>query len=228
MIPVTKTYLPSQKLYQDILKKSWDKQWITNRGDLVKELENKIKNQYKINNLFTTSNGTIPIQIALKAMGIKGEVITTPFSYVATTAAIVWENCTPIFVDIHPEYLTIDEAKIEDAITSKTSAILATHVYGNPCNIDAIDAIAKKHNIKVNANNNQGIILACANNHLDVVKYLISLPEKHGIKLNANNNYGIYLASESGHLDMVKYLISLPKEYGIKLNTNNKYLYYFE
>ena len=95
------------------------------------------------------SNGTLPIQIALKAYGKGGEVITTPFSYVATTASIVWEHCTPIFVDIHPEYLTIDETKIEAAITDKTTCILATHVYGNPCNVEAIEAIAKKHNLKV-------------------------------------------------------------------------------
>ncbi|MNR17304.1 dTDP-4-amino-4,6-dideoxy-D-glucose transaminase [compost metagenome] len=82
-------------------------------------------------------------------MGNKGEIITTPFSYVATTAAIVWENCTPVFVDIHPEYLTIDETKIEEAITSNTTAILATHVFGNPCNVDAIEAIAKKYDLKV-------------------------------------------------------------------------------
>jgi len=82
-------------------------------------------------------------------LGNGGEIITTPFSYVATTAAIVWENCTPVFVDIHPDYLTIDETKIEAAITSRTTCILATHVFGNPCNIEAIETIARKHNLKV-------------------------------------------------------------------------------
>ena len=91
----------------------------------------------------------MPLQIALKVLAGNGEVITTPFSYVATTAAIVWENCTPVFVDIHPEYLTIDETKIEAAITEKTTAILATHVFGNPCNVEEIDRIAKKHGLKV-------------------------------------------------------------------------------
>ena len=88
----------------------------------------------------------MPLQIAIKALGLTGEIITTPFSYVATTSSIVWEGCTPVFVDIHPEYLTIDETKIEAAITPKTSAILATHVFGNPCDVEAIEAIAKKHN----------------------------------------------------------------------------------
>jgi len=91
----------------------------------------------------------VPIQIALKLLGKHGEIITTPFSYVATSAAIVWENCTPVFVDINPDYLTIDETKIEAAITSKTTCILATHVFGNPCNIEAINTIAQKHNLKV-------------------------------------------------------------------------------
>ena len=95
------------------------------------------------------NNGTIPIQIALKILGGNGEIITTPFSYVATTSSIIWENCVPVYVDIHPEFLTIDENKIEAAITSKTRAILATHVFGNPCNVVLIEKIAKKHNLKV-------------------------------------------------------------------------------
>jgi dTDP-4-amino-4,6-dideoxygalactose transaminase len=102
-----------------------------------------------VSNIIIMNNGTIPLQIALKLLGKGGEIITTPFSYVATTAAIVWENCTPIFVDIHPDYLTIDETKIEAAITEKTTCILATHVFGNPCNIEAIEAIANKYNLKV-------------------------------------------------------------------------------
>ena len=149
MIPVTKTFLPPIEEYNAILKRAWDKQWITNRGDLVIELEEKLKNHLKIKNIIITNNGTVPLQIALKLLGNCGEIITTPFSYVATTAAIVWENCKPFFVDIHPDYLTIDETKIEAAITSKTTAILATHVFGNPCNVEIIEMIAKKHNLKV-------------------------------------------------------------------------------
>ena len=113
------------------------------------ELEEKLKKYLAVSNILVMNNGTIPIQIALKLMGNGGEIITTPFSYVATTAAIVWENCTPVFVDIHPDYLSIDETKIEAAITDKTTCILATHVFGNPCNIEAIEIIAKKHNLKV-------------------------------------------------------------------------------
>lgn len=148
-IPVTKTFLPPIEEYQAQAKRAFDNQWLTNRGELVLELEEKLKIYLETDNIIITNNGTIPLQIALKLLGKKGEIITTPFSYVATTAAIVWENCTPVFVDIHPEYLTIDETKIEEAITSNTTAILATHVFGNPCNVEAIDVIAKKHNLKV-------------------------------------------------------------------------------
>ena len=149
MINVTKTFLPPQDQYNTILKRAWDKSWMTNRGVLVKELEEKLKAYLGVPNIIATTNGTLPLQIAIKALQLKGEVITTPFSYVATTSSIVWECCIPVFVDIHPEYLTIDETKIEAAITSRTTAILATHVFGNPCHIEAIDTIAKKHNLKV-------------------------------------------------------------------------------
>lgn len=149
MIPVTRTFLPNIEEYKAILQRAWDKQWITNRGELVLELEEKLKAFLDVRNIIITNNGTVPLQIALKLLGNGGEIITTPFSYVATTASIVWENCKPVFVDIHPEYLTIDETKIEEAITDKTTAILATHVFGNPCDVEAIEAIANKHNLKV-------------------------------------------------------------------------------
>lgn len=149
MINVTKTYFPPLDDYIFQLERIWKNEWLTNRGELVKELEVKLKAYLDIDNIIIMNNGTIPLQIALKLLAKNGEVITTPFSYVATTAAIIWENCTPVFVDIHPEFLTIDETKIEDAITDKTTCILATHVFGNPCNIEAIESIAKKHNLKV-------------------------------------------------------------------------------
>lgn len=149
MINVTKTFLPLQEEYNAILKRAWDNGWITNRGILVKELEAKLAEYLKIPNIIATTNGTLPLQIAIKALKLKGEIITTPFSYVASTSSIVWEGCKPIFVDIHSEYLSIDETKIEAAITKDTSAILATHVFGNPCNIEAIEIIAKKYNLIV-------------------------------------------------------------------------------
>lgn len=149
MINVTKTFLPPQAEYNAVLKRAWDNNWITNRGELARELEEKLKSSLNVSNILLMTNGTLPLQIAIKALDLKGEIITTPFSYVATTSSIVWENCKPIFVDIHPDFLTIDESKIEDAITEKTSAILATHVFGNPCNIEVIERIAKKYDLKV-------------------------------------------------------------------------------
>jgi dTDP-4-amino-4,6-dideoxygalactose transaminase len=151
MINVTKTFLPPINDYSVQVQRAWDKEWLTNRGGLLLELEGKLKDYLSLNEgkLIIMNNGTTPLQIALKLLGHGGEVITTPFSYVATTAAIVWENCTPVFVDINPEYLTIDENKIESAITERTTCILATHVFGNPCNIEAIEVIARKHNLNV-------------------------------------------------------------------------------
>lgn len=149
MIHVTKTFLPPIEEYNAQITRVWKNEWLTNRGELILELEEKLKKYLSVDNILITNNGTVPIQIALKLLGNNGEIITTPFSYVATSAAIVWENCTPVFVDINSEYLTIDESQIEAAITTKTTCILATHVFGNPCNIEAINAIAKKHNLKV-------------------------------------------------------------------------------
>jgi dTDP-4-amino-4,6-dideoxygalactose transaminase len=149
MINVTKTFFPPIEEYHFQVERIWKNQWLTNRGELVLELEEKLKNFLQTNSILITNNGTVPIQIALKLLGNGGEIITTPFSYVATTASIVWENCIPVFVDIHPEYLTIDETKIEAAITSKTTAILATHVFGNPCAVEKIEQIAQKHHLKV-------------------------------------------------------------------------------
>jgi dTDP-4-amino-4,6-dideoxygalactose transaminase len=149
MINITKPFLPPQEEYNEYISGIWKRNWLTNNGPLVNDLELKLKEYLKINHLLFLNNGTIAIQIAIKALELKGEIITTPFSYVATTSSIVWENCQPVFVDIHPDTLNIDPALIEAAITPKTSAILATHVYGNPCDIDAIELIAKKHKLKV-------------------------------------------------------------------------------
>ncbi|MES2588235.1 MAG: DegT/DnrJ/EryC1/StrS family aminotransferase [Bacteroidota bacterium] len=149
MINVTKTFLPPLEEYTAFLERIWESKWLTNRGELVLELEEKLKNFLKVPNILIMNNGTIPLQIALKLVGEKSEIITTPFSYVATSSAIVWENCTPVFVDIDLEHLTIDETKIEEKITPNTSAILATHVFGNPCHVEAIEKIVKKHKLKV-------------------------------------------------------------------------------
>jgi dTDP-4-amino-4,6-dideoxygalactose transaminase len=148
-VNVTKTFLPPFEEYTAMLKTAWDKGWITNNGALLQELEHELKRYLDVKNLLVCSNGTIALQMALKALNITGEVITTPFSYAATTTAILWENCTPVFVDINSNNFCIDATKITAAITNKTRAILATHVYGYPCDVEAIEKIALKHNLKV-------------------------------------------------------------------------------
>ena len=149
MIPITKPFTPPIEEYQELLKGIWQRNWLTNNGPLVNDLELKLKRYLKLKHLLFVSNGTLALQIALRALNITKEVITTPFSYVATTSSIVWEGCTPVFVDIDPETFNIDPTKIEAAITSDTQAILATHCFGNPCDVEAIEQIAKKHNLKV-------------------------------------------------------------------------------
>lgn len=149
MINVTKPFLPPLGEYERYVKDIWKREWLTNNGPLVNELELKLKEYLDVPHLFYVGNGTIALQIAIKALGLKGEILTTPFSFVATTSSIVWEGCTPVFVDIHPDTLNINPALIEAAITPQTTAILATHVYGNPCDVEAIKVIADKYKLKV-------------------------------------------------------------------------------
>ncbi|HET8886997.1 MAG TPA: DegT/DnrJ/EryC1/StrS family aminotransferase [Salinimicrobium sp.] len=149
MIPVTKPFLPPKAEYEQYLSKIWKSQWLTNMGPLANDLELKLKEHLKVTHLLFVTNGTVALQMAIKALGLKGEIITTPFSFIATTSSIVWEGCKPVFVDIDKDSLNIDPTKIEAAITEKTTAILATHVYGNPCDVEAIEKIAKKHDLKV-------------------------------------------------------------------------------
>jgi dTDP-4-amino-4,6-dideoxygalactose transaminase len=149
MIPVTKPFLPPIQEYEQYLKDIWKRNWLTNNGPLVNELELKLKEFLGLKHLLFVTNGTIALQLAIKALGLNGKIITTPFSYVATTSSIVWEGCEPVFVDIDRETCNIDPRKIEEAITSDTVAILATHVYGNPCDVEAIDKIARAKNLKV-------------------------------------------------------------------------------
>lgn len=149
MIPVTKPFLPSLATFQSYIDCIWTRQWLTNNGPLVNELELKLRTYLNLPYALYVTNGTIALQLAIKALALKGEIITTPFSFVATTSAIVWQGCKPVFVDIDEQTLNIDPSKIEAAITPRTTAILATHVFGNPCHIEAIDAIAKRYKLKV-------------------------------------------------------------------------------
>jgi len=149
MIYVTKPFLPPLDEYIQYLQQIWASNQLTNNGPLVRELEDKLKEFLGAKHLFFVSNGTIALQIAIKTLGLKGEIITTPFSYVATTSSIVWEGCKPVFVDIDPHTLCLDSSNIEASITGRTIAILPTHVYGNPCDVEHIQTIADQYGLKV-------------------------------------------------------------------------------
>lgn len=149
MIPVTKTFLPGIGEYEALLAGIWASGQITNNGPLCQRLAGQLEAALGVTNLELVSNGTLALQLAIKALDLAGEIITTPYSYVATTSSILWEGCAPVFVDIDAKTFCIDPELIEVAITPRTSAILATHVYGYPCAVDAIQAIADRHGLKV-------------------------------------------------------------------------------
>jgi len=148
-INVTKTYLPPLEEYVGHLEEIWSKGWITNHGEAVTRLEKALKEYLGVKHLFLVVNGTVALQIALKALDLKGEIITTPFSYVATTSSIVWQNCVPVFADIEPDTLTIDIDKVKKAINENTTAVMATHVYGNSADIEALDRLAREYGLNV-------------------------------------------------------------------------------
>ncbi|SMO35459.1 hypothetical protein SAMN06265379_101223 [Saccharicrinis carchari] len=148
-IYVTQPSLAPLEEYTALLKGVWERGILTHNGPLVQQLENDICSTLDIPHFVAVSNGTIALQMAIKALELKGEIITTPFTWIATVSAIKWEGCTPVFCDIDPETLNIDPAKIEALITDNTVGIMPVHVFGNPCDMDAIESIAKKHKLKV-------------------------------------------------------------------------------
>jgi dTDP-4-amino-4,6-dideoxygalactose transaminase len=148
-IPVTRTTLPPLEEFVRQLESIWETGQLTNNGPLVHRLASEIQSYLDIDNLQLLGNGTLAIQLAIRAFGLTGEIITTPYSYVATTNAILWEGCKPVFVDIDPQSFCIDPKLIEAAITPQTCAILATHVYGYPCDVEYIEQIAARHGLHV-------------------------------------------------------------------------------
>ena len=149
-ITVTSPLLPPLEEFMPFLQEIWDRKWITNNGHFHQELEKALAEYLGVDYISLFTNGTLPLITALQALGLnEGEVITTPYSFVATTHAIWWNKLTPVFVDIDPVTGCIDPAKISAAITDKTVAIMPVHVYGTPCDVERIEAIAKNHNLKV-------------------------------------------------------------------------------
>ncbi len=148
-ITVTSPLLPNLDEFNDLLKEIWDSKWITNNGSFHKRLEAALCEYLKVPYISLFTNGTLPLITALQALRITGEVITTPYSFVATTHSLWWNGIKPVFVDIDPATGNIDPDKIEAAITPKTTAIMPVHVYGQPCDTERIQAIADKYGLKV-------------------------------------------------------------------------------
>lgn len=148
-ITVTSPLLPNLEEFHALLKEIWDSKWVTNNGSFHKQLEKELAEYLKVPYISLFTNGTLPLLTALQALRITGEVITTPYSFVATTHSIWWNGCKPVFVDIDPATGNIDPDKIEAAITPRTTAIMPVHVYGKPCDTKRIKEIADKYGLKV-------------------------------------------------------------------------------
>lgn len=146
---VTMPTLAPQGEVNELLKGVWESGVMTHNGPLVQRFEREVADYLNVPRMVACTNGTLALQIAIKALGLQGEIITTPFTFIATISSIMWEHCTPVFVDIAPETFNIDPTKIEERITCHTVAIMPVHVFGNSCDIKTIDAIAAKHNLKV-------------------------------------------------------------------------------
>ncbi|MBD3896241.1 DegT/DnrJ/EryC1/StrS family aminotransferase [Halomonas sp. ML-15] len=153
MIPVTKPYLPSREKLDRYIDGIYERAWLTNNGPLVQELTQRLEAYLGVENLLLVGNGTLALQIAYRALNVSGnessEAITTPFTYIATASSLKWEGVEPVFVDIDPDTWCLDPANIEVAITSATKAIVPVHVFGNACDVEAIDTIAQRHGLKV-------------------------------------------------------------------------------
>jgi len=146
---VARPFLPPLPDFCKGLEEIWESRWLTNNGPVVRRFSKQLSGYFETDNLCLFNNGTLALQLALQGMEISGEVITTPFTFVATTHALYWNKIRPVFVDIEPDYYTLDPEKVEAAITPWTTAILAVHVYGHPCKLNALADIARKHNLKL-------------------------------------------------------------------------------
>ncbi len=148
-IYVTRPFLPPLAEFCEGLKEIWENAWLTNNGPVVQRYTRQLCHFFQTENICLFNNGTLALQIALQGMGIGGEVITTPFTFVATTHALFWNKARPVFVDIEPDYYTLDPERVEAAITPWTTAILAVHVFGYPCKLHALADVARRHNLRL-------------------------------------------------------------------------------
>ena len=148
-INVTRSSMPEFSEYCEEIKDLWDTRWLTNMGSKHREFQRKLESYLQVKNIDLVTNGHMALEISMQALGLSGEVITTPFTFASTTHAIVRSGLSPVFCDINPQDFTIDVSKIEALITDKTTAIVPVHVYGNVCNVEAIEEIAQKYGLKV-------------------------------------------------------------------------------
>lgn len=211
IVPVTLSTLPPIEIYTQYLQQIWKTRHLTNFGPLATRLEKLICDYLGTQNCQYVVNGTVALQLAIKALELRGEVLTTAFSFVATSSSLFWENCRPRLVDIDPQTLNIDPKKIEASITPETTGVLATHVYGNPCDIDALEDLCRKHNLK--------LIFDAA--HAFGINYRgrpllthgdISICSLHATKVFHSVEGGLIYFRDEGLTEKLKYM----KNFGIK------------
>lgn len=210
-IYVTKPHLPPLAEFTPYLEKIWESGWLTNGGPMHQQLETELARYLEVPFVCLFNNATIALLVALRALDVKGEVITTPYSFVATSHSLKWHGNEPVFVDIDPITLNMDPARIEAAITPRTTAIMPVHCYGTPCDVDAIDAIAKRHDLKViyDAAHAFGVRCHCGSllNHGD-----LSILSFHATKVFSTFEGGAIICKDA---DMKNRIDSL-KNFGIQ------------
>jgi dTDP-4-amino-4,6-dideoxygalactose transaminase len=226
MIPVTKPYLPDRKKVDDYIDSIYETNWLTNNGPLVQKLTLRLADQLGLDSdcLVLVANGSLALHLAYKALNLKGDVLTTPFSFVATASTLKWEDLNPVFVDIDKATWNIDPSLIEQSITSSTSAIAPVHVFGNPCEVEAIEAIADKHNLKTiyDASHCFGATLDCDSVLKSGDASTISF---HATKLFHTVEGGAVITKTKGLADKIRKMINFgiagPDSIGV-LGTNAK------
>jgi len=210
-IYVTRPFLPPLDEYCQGLNEIWESQWLTNNGPILQRFTEELSNYFETDNVCLFNNGTLALQIALQGMEISGEVITTPFTFVATTHALFWNKIRPVFVDIEPDYYTIDPEKVEAAITPWTTAIMAVHVYGHPCKLNALADIARRHNLKLIYDAAHAFGVQVGNKPIAHFGDL-SMFSFHATKLFHSIEGGLLVFKDTGMKDILDYL----KNFGFK------------
>lgn len=216
MIAVTKPYLPSRERLNAYIDEIYASGWLTNNGPLLQRLECRLKEHLNVNHLILVANGSLALQLAYKALDVKGDVITSPFSFAATSSTLAWEGLNPIFVDIDKS-LNMDPLKIKEKITPTTSAILPVHVFGNPCDVEAINIIARDHNLKVIYDAAHAFDVTL--NNSNILNYGdISTLSFHATKLFHSVEGGAVVTNDDGIAKKIRSLINFGIEGTDKIN----------